>query len=129
MYSFVIMFFLSTLSSPIPRSEFEKIQPVGRDTWAMNEEPFLKVDVPKDPNNRSASFHETLNMSVMERSNTETDEVCDPDLRRKSTRSPFEPEYADSEANSDSGTKSTLPLPSRSVSSTMMKMDPQEILT
>ena len=89
----------------------------------MNEELFLKVDVPQDQNNRSASFYETLNMTVMERNNTETDEGFDPDLLRKSTSSPFEPEYADSEANNDSGTKSVLPLPSRSVSSTMMKID------
>ncbi|KAL9955829.1 hypothetical protein ACROYT_G037214 [Oculina patagonica] len=42
--------------SPIPPSELEKIQPVRRGTWVANDEPFLKVDVPKDPNYRSASI-------------------------------------------------------------------------
>jgi len=76
MYSFVVILF-STLSSPIPPSELEKIQPVHRGTWVMNDEPFLKVDVPKDPNYRSTSFHETLNMRVMERNIKETG--CDHD--------------------------------------------------
>lgn len=89
----------------------------------MNDEPFLKANVPKDPNDRSASFCETLNMRVLEENDTESDESCDPDLLRKSTRSPIEPEYANSKANSDSVTKNALPSASRSVSSTMMHIE------
>ena len=85
----------------------------------MNDEPSLKVDMPEDPNCRSTSCYETLNMRLL--NNTMTDEACDPDLLRKSTRSPFEPEYADSEANSDSGTKRVaLPSASRNVPSTLI---------
>lgn len=87
----------------------------------MNEEPSLKVDMPEDPNYRSTSFYETLNMRDLERNNTETNEGCDPDLLRKSTRSPFEPEYADGEAIGDSGAKSPLPSASRNVPSTLME--------
>ena len=119
MYSFVIILF-SALSSPIPASELEKIQPVRRGTWVMNDEPFLKVDVPKDPNHRSASFYETLNMRFMEKDDTEPD---DPDLLRKSTRSPFEPEYAKKEAKSDSIIKNAHPSASGSVSSAMKEID------
>ena len=109
----------STLSSPIPPSELEKIQPVRSGAWFMNDEPSLKVDMTKDANYRSTSCYKTLKMIVLERNNTETGEGCDPDLLRKSTRSPFEPEYADSEAISDSRTKSALPLASRNVPSTL----------
>ena len=108
-----------TLSSPIPPSELEKIQPVRRGTWFMKDDPSLKVDKPKDPNHRSTSFYETLNMRDLERNNTVTDEGCYPDLLRKSTRSPIGPEYADGKANSDSGTKSALSSASRNVPSVM----------
>ena len=118
LFSFVIILF-STLSSPIPPSEFGKIQSVRRGTGFMTDEPSLKVYMPKDPNYRSTSFYETLNMRDLERNNAEIDEGCDPDLLRKSTRSPFEPEYADGEANSESGTKSALPSASRKVPSVM----------
>ena len=119
----MIILFL-TLSSPIPPSELEKIQPVRRGTCLVNDEPFLKDAVRKDPTYKSISFYKTLNMRGMERNNTEIDEGCDPDLSPKYTWSPFEPEYANSEVNSGaSGTKSALPLASKSVSSTMMEMD------
>lgn len=58
-------------------------------------------------------------MRVLERNDTEPDEVCDPDVLRKSTRSPFEPEYAKSEA-SDSAFENTFPTTSRSMSTPMM---------
>ena len=103
-----------SLSSPIPPSELEKIQPVRRGTWVANDEPFLKVDVPKDPNYRSASFYETLSMRVLERNDTEADESCDPDLLRKSTRSPFEPEHAKSEGSKESVTDPFAAFPSTS---------------
>ena len=119
MCSFAIIVF-STLSSPIPPSELEKIQPVRGSTWVMSDEPFLNVDVPKDPNYRSASFYETLSMRAIERNDTKPD---DQDLLRKSTRTPFEPEYPNSEANSDSVTKIAHPSASRNVSSTMMEND------
>ena len=84
----------------------------------MNEEPFLKVDVPKDPNYRSASFYETLSMRVLDRKDTETGEGCDPDALRKSTRSPFKPEYTSSEGSVESVTKHAA-LASRSSTNQM----------
>lgn len=119
MFSFMIILF-SNLSSPMPPSELEKIQPVRRGTWEMNDEPFLNVDVPKDPNYRNVSLNETLKMRVMERIDTQPD---DPDLPRKDSPSSFEPEYANSEENNDSVTKNVHPSASKCVSSTMMESD------
>ena len=114
------MLLFPSFSSPIPPSELEKIQPVRRGTWVMNDEPFLKVDVPKDPNHRSASFYETLSMRVLERNDTEQEgSQCDPDLLRKSTRSPFEPDRSSSEAG-NSAIGNAFPSTSRSMSSSMM---------
>lgn len=119
MYSFMTILF-SNLSSPIPPSELEKIQPVRRGTWEMNDEPFLNVDVPKDPNYRNVSLNETLKMRVMKRIDTQPDE---PDLLRKDLLSPFEQEYANSEENNDSVTKNAHPSAPKCVSSTMMESD------
>jgi len=110
----------SNLSSPIPPSELEKIQPVRRGTWEMNDEPFLNVDVPKDPNYRNVSLNETLKMRVMKRIDTQPDE---PDLLRRDLLSPFEQEYANSEENNDSVTKNAHPSAPKCVSSTMMESD------
>lgn len=119
MYSFMTILF-SNLSSPIPPSELEKIQPVRRGTWEMNDEPFLNVDVPKDPNYRNVSLNETLKMRVMKRIDTQPDE---PDLLRRDLLSPFEQEYANSEENNDSVTKNAHPSAPKCVSSTMMESD------
>ena len=78
---------MANCSSPIPPSELEKVH----GTWVMNDQPFLKVDEPIDPNNRRDSFYETVSMRILERKDTEPEERVDPDLLRESTKSPFEP--------------------------------------
>jgi len=103
-------------SSPIPRSELEKIQPVRRGTWVMNDEPFLSVDVPTDPNYSSSSFYETLSLRVLERIDTAADESLDPDLLRESMRSPFEPERTNNRAVYQSKVGIANPSTSRSIS-------------
>lgn len=60
-------------------------------------------------------------MRVLERSDTEPDGGFDPDLLRKSTRSPFEPEHANSEGSKESVTEyATFPSTTRSLSCPMV---------
>lgn len=113
---FILFLFIAHFSSPIPPSELEKIQPVRRDTWVTNDQPFLAVDVPTDANYRSSPFYETLSMRVLERKDTEPDESVDPDLLRESTRSPFEPEYTNDDAMYYSAVRNANPSTSRSIS-------------
>ncbi|XP_022779243.1 uncharacterized protein LOC111320809 [Stylophora pistillata] len=113
--------------SPIPPSELRKTQPVRRDTWVMSDEPFLKKDVPKDHDQRSASFYETLSMRVLERNDDNKEGSCDPDLLRKSTnlKRPFEPDCSSGQvANFASG--NAFRSTSRCTSSSHLEFDDSE---